>query len=191
MLHLLFVVDTHPLRRSERMEPPIQTEHLRSGGTLNSWAKAASSLVMRSPMPANMVVPPESTMPAWRSLRMSKARRCSSRASCTPETSLELTWNTSGVRPAVEAHDGERQRVAFVDRHGVHCPHARQQRFPRDHANGAKVPSSAAADGRAGARPVRHRIESSRVLLTAGRRDDIAAVSGTHGRWAPCVILYL
>merc|ERR1719324_1497819 len=34
-------------------------------------AKAVSSLVMRSPMPANIVVPPERTTFAYRSLRMS------------------------------------------------------------------------------------------------------------------------
>merc|ERR1711937_572054 len=50
----------------ERMEPPIQTEYLRSGGATTlifivDGAKAVSSLVMRSPMPANIVVPPEST----------------------------------------------------------------------------------------------------------------------------------
>ena len=35
------------------------------------WAKAVSSLVMRSPMPENIVVPPERTTLAYRSLRMS------------------------------------------------------------------------------------------------------------------------
>merc|ERR1719240_818858 len=48
------------------MDPPIQTEYLRSGGATTlifmvEGAKAVSSLVMRSPMPANIVVPPEST----------------------------------------------------------------------------------------------------------------------------------
>merc|ERR1711865_1015979 len=50
----------------ERMEPPIHTEYLRAGGATTliftvEGAKAVSSLVMRSPMPANIVVPPEST----------------------------------------------------------------------------------------------------------------------------------
>jgi len=50
----------------ERIEPPIQTEYLRSGGATTlifmvEGAKAVSSLVIRSPMPVNMVVPPEST----------------------------------------------------------------------------------------------------------------------------------
>merc|ERR1712118_293512 len=50
----------------DRMEPPIHTEYLRSGGATTlifivDGAKAVSSLVMRSPMPWNMVVPPERT----------------------------------------------------------------------------------------------------------------------------------
>merc|ERR1711977_786402 len=50
----------------ERMEPPIHTEYLRSGGATTlifivDGAKAVSSLVMHSLMPANIVVPPEST----------------------------------------------------------------------------------------------------------------------------------
>merc|ERR1719171_1735122 len=62
--------------REERMEPPIQTEYLRSGGATTlifivEGAKAVSSLVMRSPMPANMVVPPDSTTLLYKSLRMS------------------------------------------------------------------------------------------------------------------------
>merc|ERR1719263_1837322 len=45
------------------MEPPIHTEYLRSGGATTlifmvDGANAVSSLVMRSPMPANIVVPP-------------------------------------------------------------------------------------------------------------------------------------
>merc|ERR1719408_911086 len=60
----------------ERMDPPIQTEYLRSGGATTlifivDGANAVSSLVIRSPMPANMVVPPESTTLLYRSLRMS------------------------------------------------------------------------------------------------------------------------
>merc|ERR1712151_686394 len=50
----------------DKMEPPIQTEYFRSGGATTlifivDGAKAVSSFVMRSPMPKNMVVPPEST----------------------------------------------------------------------------------------------------------------------------------
>merc|ERR1712050_711702 len=50
----------------ERIEPPIHTEYLRSGGATTlifivDGARAVSSLVMRSPMPENIVVPPDST----------------------------------------------------------------------------------------------------------------------------------
>merc|ERR1719163_1066870 len=50
----------------DRMEPPIHTEYFRSGGATTlifivAGARAVSSLVMRSPMPWNIVVPPEST----------------------------------------------------------------------------------------------------------------------------------
>merc|ERR1712193_50476 len=60
----------------ERMEPPIHTEDLRSGGATTlifmvDGAKAVNSLVMRSPIPANIVVPPDSTTLLYRSLRMS------------------------------------------------------------------------------------------------------------------------
>merc|ERR1711964_690872 len=53
--------------REERMEPPIHTEYFRSGGATTlifivEGASAVSSFVMRSPMPANIVVPPESTL---------------------------------------------------------------------------------------------------------------------------------
>merc|ERR1719473_218973 len=60
----------------ERIEPPIHTEYLRSGGATTlifivEGAKAVSSLVIRSPIPWNIVVPPESTTLLYRSLRMS------------------------------------------------------------------------------------------------------------------------
>merc|ERR1711918_275542 len=60
----------------ERMEPPIHTEYLRSGGATTlifivEGARAVSSLVMRSPMPANIVVPPESITLLYKSLRIS------------------------------------------------------------------------------------------------------------------------
>merc|ERR1711981_1433121 len=60
----------------DKMEPPIQTEYLRSGGATTltfivEGARAVSSFVIRSPMPANMVVPPERTTFAYKSLRMS------------------------------------------------------------------------------------------------------------------------
>merc|ERR1712073_166523 len=64
--------------RDERMDPPIHTEYLRSGGATTlifivEGARAVSSFVMRSPMPANMVVPPDKTTFAYKSLRMSKS----------------------------------------------------------------------------------------------------------------------
>ena len=62
--------------KDDKMEPPIHTEYLRSGGATTlifivDGARAVSSLVMRSPIPVNMVVPPESTTFAYKSLRMS------------------------------------------------------------------------------------------------------------------------
>merc|ERR1712046_278461 len=62
--------------KEERIEPPIQTEYLRSGGATTlifmvEGARAVSSLVILSPMPANIVVPPESTTLAYKSLLMS------------------------------------------------------------------------------------------------------------------------
>merc|ERR1719499_2728035 len=52
--------------KEDRMEPPIHTEYLRSGGATTlifmvEGANAVSSFVIRSPIPANMVVPPDST----------------------------------------------------------------------------------------------------------------------------------
>merc|ERR1719499_378778 len=52
--------------KDDRMEPPIQTEYFLSGGATTlifivDGAKAVNSLVMRSPMPGNIVVPPDNT----------------------------------------------------------------------------------------------------------------------------------
>merc|ERR1712039_450039 len=52
--------------KEERIEPPIHTEYFRSGGATTlifivDGASAVNSFVMRSPMPANMVVPPDKT----------------------------------------------------------------------------------------------------------------------------------
>merc|ERR1711941_153186 len=62
--------------KADKMEPPIHTEYLRSGGATTlifivEGASAVNSFVMRSPMPANIVVPPERTSLAYRSFRMS------------------------------------------------------------------------------------------------------------------------
>merc|ERR1719414_988244 len=60
----------------DKIDPPIHTEYLRSGGATTlifmvDGAKAVNSLVILSPMPANMVVPPLSTTLAYRSFLMS------------------------------------------------------------------------------------------------------------------------
>jgi len=60
----------------DRIDPPIHTEYFRSGGATTlifmvEGARAVSSFVIRSPIPANIVVPPESTTFAYKSLRMS------------------------------------------------------------------------------------------------------------------------
>eukprot|EP00397_Hematodinium_sp_SG-2012_P056746 GEMP01070332.1.p1 GENE.GEMP01070332.1~~GEMP01070332.1.p1 ORF type:complete len:101 (-),score=19.13 GEMP01070332.1:28-330(-) len=70
-IHICWKVD-----KEERMEPPIQTLYLRSGGATTlifivDGARAVSSLVTRSPMPGNMVVPPDSTTLEYRSLQRS------------------------------------------------------------------------------------------------------------------------
>merc|ERR1712024_92142 len=70
-IHMDWNVDS-----DDRIEPPIHTEYLRSGGATTlifivDGASAVSSLVMRSPMPANMVVPPDNTTFAYKSLRIS------------------------------------------------------------------------------------------------------------------------
>merc|ERR1712185_433902 len=60
----------------DRMDPPIHTEYFRSGGATTlifmvDGARAVNSFVIRSPMPVNIVVPPESTTFAYKSFRMS------------------------------------------------------------------------------------------------------------------------
>merc|ERR1711999_4677 len=62
--------------KEERINPPIHTEYFLSGGATTlifivEGAKAVNSLVMRSPMPSNIVVPPDNTTLAYRSLRIS------------------------------------------------------------------------------------------------------------------------
>merc|ERR1711979_42941 len=62
--------------KDERMEPPIHTEYFRSGGATTlifivEGARAVSSFVIRSPIPPNIVVPPERTTFAYKSLRIS------------------------------------------------------------------------------------------------------------------------
>merc|ERR1712139_493611 len=73
----LFVIhDCWKVLNEDKIEPPIQTEYLRSGGATTlifmvDGASAVNSLVMRSPIPPNIVVPPDSTTFAYRSFRMS------------------------------------------------------------------------------------------------------------------------
>merc|ERR1719330_50942 len=60
----------------DKMDPPIHTEYFRSGGATTlifivEGARAVSSLVILSPIPANMVVPPDNTTFAYRSFRIS------------------------------------------------------------------------------------------------------------------------
>ncbi|KAG7275008.1 hypothetical protein CRUP_001101 [Coryphaenoides rupestris] len=75
LIHICWKVD-----REARMEPPIQTEYFLSGGAMISpptlifmveGARAVISFCMRSAIPGYMVVPPDSTLLAYRSLRMS------------------------------------------------------------------------------------------------------------------------
>ena len=70
-IHICWKVD-----KEARIEPPIHTEYFLSGGATTlifmvDGARAVSSLVILSAIPGNMVVPPDMTILAYRSLRMS------------------------------------------------------------------------------------------------------------------------
>merc|ERR1719495_453842 len=57
-----------------RIDPPIQTEYFLSGGAMIlilEGARAVISFCIRSAIPGYMVVPPDITVFAYRSLRMS------------------------------------------------------------------------------------------------------------------------
>merc|ERR1712064_129215 len=94
--------------KEERMDPPIHTEYFLSGGATTlifivEGANAVSSLVIRSPIPANIVVPPDNTTLAYKSLRMSTSHFMMDWkvVSWMPMASLptKLGWNnTSGQR---------------------------------------------------------------------------------------------
>merc|ERR1712187_666776 len=94
--------------REDRMEPPIHTEYLRSGGATTlifivEGASAVNSFVIRSPMPVNIVVPPDKTTFAYKSLRMSTSHFIMdwNVVSWMPDASLpmKLGWkSTSGQR---------------------------------------------------------------------------------------------
>merc|ERR1711969_279184 len=67
--HMLWKVD-----REERIDPPIHTEYFRSGGAttlifIEFGARLVTSFDRRSAMPSYIVVPPESTMFAYRERR--------------------------------------------------------------------------------------------------------------------------
>merc|ERR1712061_594467 len=94
--------------KEDRIEPPIHTEYLRSGGATTlifivDGARAVSSFVMRSPMPGNIVVPPDKTTLAYKSLRISTSHFMMdwNEVSWIPLASLptKLGWkSTSGQR---------------------------------------------------------------------------------------------
>merc|ERR1712094_57335 len=102
-IHICWKVES-----DERIEPPIHTEYLRSGGAMiltfiDAGASAVISLDMRSAMPAYMVVPPERTTLAYRSLRMSTSHFMIELyvVSCTPADSMprKVGWKrASGQR---------------------------------------------------------------------------------------------
>merc|ERR1712003_433769 len=94
--------------KEDKIDPPIHTEYFRSGGATTlifivEGASAVNSFVMRSPMPEDIVVPPESTTFAYKSLRMSTSHFMIdwNVVSCMPLASLpmKLGWKrTSGQR---------------------------------------------------------------------------------------------
>merc|ERR1740116_271100 len=60
----------------DKIDPPIQTEYLRSGGAtiltlILAGANAVISLVKRTSIPGNMVVPPDNTVLVYKSRRIS------------------------------------------------------------------------------------------------------------------------
>merc|ERR1719498_423039 len=103
LIHILWKVE-----REARMDPPIQTEYLRSGGAtiltlMEAGARAVTSLDIRSLIPGNIVVPPERTMLAYKSLRISTSHFMMvwKVLSAIPSISrpVKLGWNkTSGHR---------------------------------------------------------------------------------------------
>merc|ERR1719189_21143 len=85
-----------------RMDPPIQTEYFLSGGAMIlilmvEGARAVISFCMRSAIPGNMVVPPDSTVLAYRSFLMSTSHFMMLLyvISCTPADSMPMKagWN--------------------------------------------------------------------------------------------------
>merc|ERR1711973_1009988 len=71
VIHICWKVE-----REARMEPPIQTEYFLSGGAMIltfmvEGARAVISFCILSAIPGYMVVPPERTVLAYKSLRIS------------------------------------------------------------------------------------------------------------------------
>jgi len=70
-IHICWNVDNE-----DKIDPPIHTEYLRSGGATTlifivDGASAVNSFVTRSPIPWNIVVPPDNTTFAYKSFRIS------------------------------------------------------------------------------------------------------------------------
>jgi len=86
-----------------RIEPPIHTEYFLSGGAIILifivvGAKAVISFCILSAIPGNIVVPPDSTVLAYRSLRISTSQRIIlvNVVSCIPADSIprKAGWNS-------------------------------------------------------------------------------------------------
>jgi len=89
-----------------RMDPPIHVEYLRSGGAttlifIYEAAMLTISLLSRSDMPSNIVLPPERMMLLYKSLRMSMSQRKMDcyMSSCRPEVSfcMSFGWNRASA----------------------------------------------------------------------------------------------
>merc|ERR1719452_46187 len=73
VIHIVWKVE-----REARMEPPIHTEYFRSGGEIIlilivDGAREVISFCIRSAIPGYMEVPPDRTLLAYKSLRISVA----------------------------------------------------------------------------------------------------------------------
>jgi len=71
LIHICWKVESEA-----KMDPPIHTEYFLSGGAMIlifmvGGAKAVISFCIRSAIPGNIVVPPDKTVLAYKSLRMS------------------------------------------------------------------------------------------------------------------------
>jgi len=71
LIHICWKVE-----REAKMDPPIQTEYFLSGGAMIlifmvGGARDEISFCIRSAIPGNIVVPPDKTVLAYKSLRIS------------------------------------------------------------------------------------------------------------------------